>query len=246
MDRSIWATWYDLPKEDEEEHNDWLHHTHIKDTLKRSGYMWAAHYELVDRESPKSKKKDHLAYTDDASIPNGTEFLLLFGAASAEVFLSPNPAQLAETYSDETKAMIAKRIGERTGIFTEVDRVNGPAADTRAVGGVPAPIVQMGAFNCFTPEDDFDLSSWYAQDRLPAMKYMRGCVGTRKLVSVAGWAKHSPSFMNSPRSRKSSRTSPARTSSSPARTTGRTTYASACSMRPARPRAASASGPPVE
>ena len=108
MDRSIWATWYDLPKEDEEEHNDWLHHTHIKDTLKRSGYMWAAHYELVDRESPKSKKKDHLAYTDDPSIPNGTEFLLLFGAASAEVFLSPNPAQLAETYSDETKAMIAK------------------------------------------------------------------------------------------------------------------------------------------
>ena len=191
MDRSIWATWYDLPKEDEAEYNDWLHHTHIRETLKRPGYMWAAHYELVDRESPKSKKKDHLAYTDDPSIPNGTEFLLLFGAASAEVFLSPNPAQLAETYSDETKAMIAKRIGERTGIFTEVDRVNGPAADTRAVGGVPAPIVQMGAFNCFTPEDDFDLSSWYAQDRLPAMKYMRGCVGTRKLVSVAGWAKHS-------------------------------------------------------
>ena len=139
----------------------------------------------------KSKRKDHLAYTDDPSIPSGTEFLLLFGGTSAEVFLSPNPAQLAETYSDETKAMLAKRIGERTGIFTEVDRVNGPDAAKRAVGGVPAPILQMGTFNCFTPEDDFDLSSWYAQDRLPAMKYMRGCVGTRKLVSVAGWAKHS-------------------------------------------------------
>ena len=91
MDRSIWAAWYDLPKEDEEEHNDWLHHTHIREALKRPGYMWAAHYELVDRESPKSKKKDHLAYTDDASIPNGTEFLPSVRGGERGGFLKPQP-----------------------------------------------------------------------------------------------------------------------------------------------------------
>ncbi len=191
MDRGIWATWYDLPKEGEAEYNDWLHNAHIKDALKRPGYMWAAHYELIDRESPHSKRKAHLAYTDDASIPGGTEFLLLFGAATPEAFLNPSPAQLLEAHSGETRAMLAKRIGARTCILTEVDRVNGPDAATRAIGGVPAPVLQMGTFNCFTPEDDFDLSAWYAQDRLPAMKYMPGCVGARKLVSAAGWAKHS-------------------------------------------------------
>lgn len=190
MDRSIWATWYDLPKEEEAEYIDWLHGAHVKEALGRPGYLWAAHYELIDRESPASKRKSHLAYADDASVPAGTEFLLLFGAASSEVFLNPAPAQVMAAQDEKTKAMLAKRIGERAGVFTEADRVSGPDAALRATGAAPAPVLQMGTYNCFTPEDDFDLSAWYAQDRLPAMKYMPGCVGARKLVSVAGWAKH--------------------------------------------------------
>jgi hypothetical protein len=49
----------------------------------------------------------------------------------------------------------------------------------------------MGSFRTKTVADEFDLAAWYAQYRLPAMSRMPGCVATRKLVSLAGWAKHS-------------------------------------------------------
>ena len=38
--------------------------------------------------------------------------------------------------------------------------------------------------------DEDELAAWYAQWRLPCMQKMPGCVRVRKLVSVAGWAKH--------------------------------------------------------
>tara|TARA_Y100000590_G_scaffold468724_1_gene652790 strand:+ start:489 stop:1229 length:741 start_codon:yes stop_codon:yes gene_type:complete len=192
MDKGIYAIWYDLKEEDEKEYLSWLHEEYLpKNVLKRSGYLWAASYELIDRKADSSKVKSHLFYTDDSEIPNGTEFLLLIGGLSCDVFLNPNPTQILERETKDTIDMLQKRVGERACIFTEVDRVKGPDAHTRADGGVPAPIIQMGSYNCFTPEDDFDLSSWYAQHRLPEMKHMRGAVGARKLVSAAGWAKHS-------------------------------------------------------
>ena len=49
----------------------------------------------------------------------------------------------------------------------------------------------MGAFNMKTIDDEFELAAWYAQDRLMAMAGMQGCIGARKMVSIAGWAKHS-------------------------------------------------------
>jgi hypothetical protein len=49
----------------------------------------------------------------------------------------------------------------------------------------------MGSFRTRAVADEFDLAAWYAQYRLPAMARMPGCIATRKLLSVAGWAKHS-------------------------------------------------------
>ncbi len=49
----------------------------------------------------------------------------------------------------------------------------------------------MGSFRVRSVEEEFDLAAWYAQYRFPAMARMAGCIRTRKLVSVAGWAKHS-------------------------------------------------------
>ena len=40
-------------------------------------------------------------------------------------------------------------------------------------------------------EEEKTLATWYAQYRLPYMANMPGCIATRKLLSVAGWAKHS-------------------------------------------------------
>ena len=62
---------------------------------------------------------------------------------------------------------------------------SGPSSTT------PGPAIQMGSFRTQTVEDEFDLAAWYAQYRLPHMSRMPGCIATRKLVSVAGWAKHS-------------------------------------------------------
>ena len=49
----------------------------------------------------------------------------------------------------------------------------------------------MGSFVTVLPEDDFELGAWYRQSRLPAVTNTPGCIGARKLVSVAGWANHS-------------------------------------------------------
>lgn len=49
----------------------------------------------------------------------------------------------------------------------------------------------MGSFCMRTAEEEFDLGRWYAQYRLPFMARMSGCIATRKLCGVAGWAKHS-------------------------------------------------------
>jgi hypothetical protein len=87
--------------------------------------------------------------------------------------------------------MLALRRESRTCFFTEEARVTGPESGSRSNDLAPAPAIQMGSFRTKTVADEFDLAAWYAQYRLPAMSRMPGCVATRKLVSLAGWAKHS-------------------------------------------------------
>ena len=79
----------------------------------------------------------------------------------------------------------------RSCIFTEETRVDGPEAASRPPGTVPGLIIEMGTFNPMSLEEEFELGAWYAQVRLPDLAPMPGCLGVRKLVSTAGWAKHS-------------------------------------------------------
>jgi hypothetical protein len=51
------------------------------------------------------------------------------------------------------------------------------------------PCIQLGSFNC-QPEGEEDMLAWYAQCRMDAMTRLPGCIRTRKLASVMGWAKH--------------------------------------------------------
>ena len=45
MDRGIFALWYDLPEDGEEEYLSWFHEVHLPELLsKREDYCWAAHY----------------------------------------------------------------------------------------------------------------------------------------------------------------------------------------------------------
>ena len=87
--------------------------------------------------------------------------------------------------------MLARRIGSRTCVFCEEARINGPDYVRAAPGSTTGPAIQMGSFRTATINDEYDLAAWYAQYRLPAMSRMPGCIRTRKLISVAGWAKHS-------------------------------------------------------
>ena len=52
-----------------------------------------------------------------------------------------------------------------------------------------APCIQLGSFNC-AYYDEEEMLAWYAQWRMPAMARLPGCIRTRKLASVSGWAKH--------------------------------------------------------
>lgn len=92
------------------------------------------------------------------------------------------------------RVMNTSRNGVRTTIFTEEARINGPEFYYRAPDCKPGPAIQMGSVRTKTSEDEFNLCSWYVNNRLPAMAKMPGCINTRKLVSVAGWAKHSAMY----------------------------------------------------
>ncbi len=81
------------------------------------------------------------------------------------------------------------RTGERVNLMTEIARVEGPAAPHYQSGMVLAPCIQLGSYNCAAGFED-EMLAWYAQWRMPEMKKLAGCVRTRKLASVSGWAKH--------------------------------------------------------
>lgn len=189
LDRGLWATWYDLPDTGRDEYLDWLHGTHLPAMLDRPGYLWAGHYDVIGS----ARDNDLFAPSDaaDENLGKGKDYLLLFGAESPQVFCNPNPRQLEEEYSDEDREMLGQRVETRSCIFVDEERVDGPEIARHVPNAAPGPAIQMGTLNMQSIEDEFELGAWYAQDRLPAMSVMPGCISTRKMVSIAGWAKHS-------------------------------------------------------
>ena len=189
MDNGIWATWYDLDDGTRDRFLDWLHADYLPALKQRPGYAWIAHYRNeVGGPAMRHLGQDILARPDE-DVGSGTQFLMLVGAASPHVFLAPSVME--PEIPPQFRDMLALRRGLRTAIFAEEARVSGPAARSRPPGTTPAPGIQMGSFRVRSLEEEFDLGCWYAQYRLPHMAQAPGSVGTRKLLSVAGWAKHS-------------------------------------------------------
>jgi hypothetical protein len=186
MDRGIWATWYDLP-EGRDDYLAWLRGVHLPEMLSRPGYLWAAHVENVVTPEREERNNRRLTHTDDPSVPTGVAYLLLFGAVTPHPFLDPSPDELTPQLNAEARAMLGRRVGARSTIFVEVDRVEGPDARKRKPGITPGPVIQFGSFNS---KDETEMSAWYARSRLPLVEPLAGTVGARKLVSITGWAKH--------------------------------------------------------
>ena len=168
MDRGIWAIWYDLPAEHQAEYLEWFHHVHIPDKLARPGYVWAAHYELAEDKG----------------------YLALFGGVTAHTFLNPSPGQLLLRQSTETKHFMGIRRQSSACILAEEIRVDGPAAAQRGSSTTTGPVIQMGNYNAASPAVEDDLGGWYAQERLPLLAKLPGCIGARKMLATAGTYKH--------------------------------------------------------
>lgn len=188
MDTGIWATWYDLAEGARGEFNDWLHGVYLPHLRQLSGVAWVAHYE--DKGGgPGMKKLGAQVPRASEDMGIGTQFLVLVGAASPQVFFNPLIHDVEK--HDDFKDRLARREGLRSAIFAEQTRINGPSYHARTPGTAPGPGIQMGAFTMATLEQEIDLGCWYAQYRLPFMAQAQSCICARKLLSVAGWAKHS-------------------------------------------------------
>ncbi len=190
VDRAIWATWYDLPEDGREEFIDWLHKVYIPRELQRPGILWAAHYENDVSEKRRLRSHKELAHTPDPSVPTGYAYLLLFGAPLPMVFLNPSPNERRAVWSDEERKYLGRQIGVRSSILMEHARVEGLDMAKRGPGLTLGPVIQVGSFNINAWENEEELVVWFAKHRMPRMVQSPGCIGTRNLISICGWAKH--------------------------------------------------------
>lgn len=85
--------------------------------------------------------------------------------------------------------MLAMRTGERVNLFTEAGRREGRALPTYKEGALGAPCIQVGSFDCDLEYEE-EMHAGYVLQRMPKMCATPSCIRTRKLNSVAGWAKH--------------------------------------------------------
>lgn len=187
-DRGLWISWYDVAPNARTDYLNWVHTVYLPALLQRPGYLWAAHYQTVERMQT-IRRENAVEHPAVASVPRGRQFLLLVGGSDANVFGRLTPQALHAALPLADRKMLALRENERVNVMAEVGRVYGPQASGYADGVKGAPCIQLGSFNCAV-EDEEEMLAWYAQSRMPAMEKLPGCVRTRKLASVAGWAKH--------------------------------------------------------
>lgn len=187
-DRGLWITWYDLPEQGRELYFSWLHGTYLPAMLKRPGYLWAAHYASQDLEGGADNAKRY-KHVDEPAVGKGYRYMLLIAAVDANVFGDPVPSVIHAALPEEGKKMLAMRMGERVNLFTETGRQEGRALPSYKEGLTGAPCIQVGSFDCPT-EFEEEMHAGYVLQRLPKMCAQPSCVRTRRLSSVAGWAKH--------------------------------------------------------
>lgn len=190
MDRAYWITWYNLADANRQSHLDWVHQHYIPRVLARTGVLWGAHYASETDFVPLGGKSRIAHKPNPPGVPVGDRFILMFGAADPHVFANPGPREFHASLAGEDRARLAQRADARFNLMLEEGRIDGPEASPPGGIGVPSPAVQLGSFNSGKPEDEEDLAAWYARWRLPSLTCVPGVVRVRKLVSVAGWAKH--------------------------------------------------------
>ena len=190
MDQGIRIIWYDLADEEKDQYLEWLHNDYLPHLMARPGILWTAHYKIIKTDKTIQKLSQFVGRPDDFDdVPAGSEYALLVGAGSPHLFFNSN-FDRDDNKNSITQTMFAKRINARIVVTTEQARVNGPEIGQRAPGTTPGPFIQLGHFRVRSIEEEFDLNAWYAEYRLPTIAAMPGAIAARKLVTIAGWAKH--------------------------------------------------------
>lgn len=190
MDSAYWISWYDLPVDGRDAYCSWLHGTYIPKVLQRPGVLWAAHYAAEENAVPLGGGIARVSrYATSAEVPAGDRYILIFGGADSHVFADPYPREFHAQLPGSDRKMLALRTGERANIMLEEARIHGPEAK-RPPELAPGPCIQLGSFNVISYQDEDAMAAWYARWRLPSLKTLPGIIRVRKLVSVAGWAKH--------------------------------------------------------
>lgn len=182
-DLGLWVSWYDVAEDKRRDYLAWVHEAYIPGLLKRPGYLWAAHYASIPDATAA-----RVRHTDDASVPTGSSYVLVVGGEDSNVFGRPGPDNVHAELPQEGKKMLAMRTGARTNVFAEAARVTGPAAKDYKDGMTLAPCIQFGTYN-IDYQKEIEIVEWYAQLQMPTLAATAGCVRTRKLASVFGWAK---------------------------------------------------------
>ena len=193
MDRAYWISWYNLPEEGRDAYLKWAHDAYIPKVLARPGVLWAAHYASQPKGSfiPLGGGGRISHKKDPEGVPSGDRFIMMFGAPDPYALANPSPREFHASLPETDRKMLAQRLEERVNIMVEESRIYGPDANQVDPASTPAaPCIQLGSFNVGSYAEEEELAAWYARWRMPSMQKVPGCVRVRKLVSVAGWAKH--------------------------------------------------------
>ena len=196
QDCAYWISWFNLPKAitDDQRHEfcNWAYESYAPQVLARNGVLWGA---LYASEPPGSftplgggGRINHKK--NPRGVPIGDRYILMFGAAHAYALADPTPEEFHAKFSAADKKMLALRSDERYNIMLEEARIDGPGIMEVSPELAPAPAIQLGSFNAGAWHDEAEMAAWYARWRLPSLINLPGCVRVRKLISVAGWAKH--------------------------------------------------------
>ena len=189
MSEVIKAEWFDLDESTGSTTLDWLHTTYFPAVQATSGVGWVGHYKIV-KSPPRGyiEGAPEKVETTDPTIPTGWEYVVLTAGLSSEVFFGRDNAldALAATHADP----LSKLLNYRSAVFIEEQVINSPEQRAGPYGMGPPPAMQIGHYNTNTPEDDIELARWYRSERFSRVSVTPGMIRGRKMLSIAGWAKH--------------------------------------------------------
>ena len=194
-DRAYWISWFNLPDITEEKRHEffnWAYESYVPKVLKREGVLWGALYasEAKGSFTPLGGGGRISHKKNPRGVPVGDRYILMFGAADIYALVNPMPDAFHAKLTKTDQKMLALRSHERRNFMLEEGRIEGPGLARNTPAMAPAPAIQLGSFNAGAWADEEEMAAWYARWRLPSLTKLPGCVRVRKLVSVAGWAKH--------------------------------------------------------